>query len=152
MSIIITGDEKFKKLNPNTMHDPKTDGVYNDLNLGFTSTVIDDLRVKEYDAICASIINILSTKKGDRVLSPNFGSKVHNFLFAELTEENGKLLVEEITSAISQEPRVELNNIFVFVDKENYEFVVSMFFDAPSLDFYNKTLELGIGTEGIKNY
>ena len=126
------------------------DNIFNDINLGFTRSPSNDLSISEYDAVVSSMLNILTTRKGDRILSPNFGSRIHNFLFSDLTNENGDMLIEEITTSLTQEPRIKLNNILVFVDKQNSEFVIDIFFNIPSLDVYNKSVSVGVGSYGIR--
>lgn len=60
------------------------------------------------DDIKESIRIILGTKKGERVMRPDFGSKLNDFLFESVDETTLFLIEEEVKSAITNwEPRVE---------------------------------------------
>lgn len=60
------------------------------------------------DDIKESIRIILGTKKGERVMRPEFGSKLNDFLFETIDETTLFLIEDEVKSAITNwEPRVE---------------------------------------------
>jgi len=64
--------------------------------------------LKDEDAISASVKNILSTKKGERVFDRNFGSNLENYLFEPYTFSTTRFMLADIKSSLRQEPRVEL--------------------------------------------
>ncbi|MCT4585841.1 MAG: GPW/gp25 family protein [Peptostreptococcaceae bacterium] len=60
------------------------------------------------DDIKESIRIILGTKKGERVMRPDFGSKLNEFIFESVDATTLFLIEEEVKSAITNwEPRVE---------------------------------------------
>lgn len=50
--------------------------------------------------IRGQILQILQTKKGERVMLPDFGVGIDNYLFAPLTEDRSSELAHEVTTAI----------------------------------------------------
>lgn len=99
--------------------------VYVDLHLDFAlnksiglgENPVNSLDIKtDYDieAIKNSIKNIFTTKKGQKLLDPNFGCSLDQFLFEKVSELGGKAIGDEIFNAISQyEPRVDVIKIYV---------------------------------------
>jgi phage baseplate assembly protein W len=65
------------------------------------TTSIDDVR--------SSLYFFLTTKKGDRWYNPNFGSRLHEFLF----EKNDEIVASELTQIIKDDIEVFFKNIIV---------------------------------------
>ncbi len=71
-------------------------------------------------AIQASIIQIISTKKGERPGRPNFGTNVMDYVFENNSDNTSNALIREIKGAISAyEPRVAVSSVSVVVDDVN---------------------------------
>lgn len=63
--------------------------------------------VSQEENIAEAVMLILSTKKGERVMRPEFGCSIHDFLFADMNYTTVREMEREITSAIiAWEPRV----------------------------------------------
>lgn len=63
---------------------------------------------KEEALIKSSILQILNTKQGERVMRPDFGSRIH-LLLHEPNDGKFKALLEEYTrEALAWEPRIEV--------------------------------------------
>jgi uncharacterized protein len=55
---------------------------------------------------------ILSTYPGERPMRPEFGSRVRDYVFAEISTSNMAMLAREVeTSLLRWEPRVEIKNV-----------------------------------------
>lgn len=65
------------------------------------------------DLIIEDLMNHIMTRKGERVMMPNFGSIIHELIFEPLTPEITKIIEEDIMSIIDQEPRLTLDFINV---------------------------------------
>lgn len=99
--------------------------VYVDLHLDFTieqSIGIGSNPVQSKDilvdnnieAVKNSMRNIFTTKRGEKVLSPNFGCSLEQFLFEPVTQLGGKSIGDTIYNGITQfEPRVEVIKVNV---------------------------------------
>lgn len=64
-----------------------------------------------------SVILILSTAKGERVMRPEFGSSIHDFVFAPNNATTAGLLSYHVQEALTRwEPRIEVTAIDVRPD------------------------------------
>ena len=65
-----------------------------------------------------SIRIILSTSKGERVMRPDFGCGIHDFVFASMSTTNIGLIESSVREALIRwEPRIELLNVRVSTDE-----------------------------------
>lgn len=111
--------------------------IYTDMHLdfsleknvgnGLTSVNSSDI-VADYDsdAIRNSLFNIFTTKKGQKILNPSFGSSLDQYLFESVNNINAKILGEDIVRTISEfEPRIEILQVQVtpLPDKQQYSIV-----------------------------
>ena len=66
------------------------------------------------DDIRESIRIILSTSKGERVMRPDFGCGIHEFVFASINTTTIGLIESSVREAlITWEPRIELLKVLV---------------------------------------
>ena len=75
--------------------------------------------VGRYDdeALVGSMLNIIKTRKGERVFQPDFGSTIYNSLFEPMSASTRISLEAQIENALHQhEPRIQVNFIEVNVD------------------------------------
>lgn len=72
------------------------------------STIISSLTTKvfDFDLVKQNIINHFNTKKGERVMNPEFGSIIWNLLMEPLTESSSELLKTDIERICTLDPRV----------------------------------------------
>ena len=62
----------------------------------------------------SNIINLLLTSKGERVMQPNFGSRLKELLYEQITPQSMSDLQSEIRESIStQLPHIVLNDVIV---------------------------------------
>ena len=67
-----------------------------------------------------SILSILGTAKGERVMRPEFGSSIHDFVFAPNNATTHGLLGYHVRDALAfWEPRIEVTDIDVAADELN---------------------------------
>lgn len=86
-----------------------------------------------------SIYIILMTQKGERLLMPNFGSKINSYVFEVMDETNLTLMANNIKNAIqTYEKRIGNVNVNVEMDKLNKG---KLIFDINYI--VNKTNEVG---------
>ena len=73
------------------------------------------LGVSGYDRdIEQAITIILSTAKGERMMRPDFGSGIHEFIFAPYNATTAGLLAYHVQEALARwEPRIEVTNVDV---------------------------------------
>ena len=67
--------------------------------------------------IASSIVLILSTPRGTRVMRPDFGSSIHDYVFAPNNATTAGLLQYHVQEALARwEPRIEVTSVDVQPD------------------------------------
>jgi phage baseplate assembly protein W len=60
---------------------------------------------------------ILGTTPGERPMRPEFGCRIHDFMFAAADSETANLIAGEVRVALSQwEPRIDVRDVLVTMD------------------------------------
>ena len=132
----------FKKpVNPNSA----IKYVYQDFNVMSMETlytnnigakkVKTDLNVSyDMQAIKNSIANLLSTKKSEKILNPEFGLRLEDYLFEPITETTATAIYNEILNAITIfEPRVQVVDLQVIPVPDQYQYIINIALRVPTL-------------------
>jgi phage baseplate assembly protein W len=139
VAIVIPNLERISKNleteNPKIFRDLHLDfeksGTYN--NLLQTRVYTNDIKV-DYDesAIRNSIINLFSTRPGQRFLFPLYGMSLEQFLFEPITPENAETIGEAINRAVEQyEPRTVVKKCIVLPKPDDNEYDITLILDVP---------------------
>ena len=82
---------------------------------GFSTVGREWGNFKIYDIELAKrdILNEFYTRKGERLMSPTFGSIVWDLLFDPLTDETVELIREDCLRIVTKDPRLELRDFDV---------------------------------------
>jgi phage baseplate assembly protein W len=73
--------------------------------------------VSEEAKIQESVLIILGTARGERVMRPDFGSRLHELVFAPLSTSTGALAVRYVTEAlVSWESRIDVLDVQALVE------------------------------------
>jgi len=73
-----------------------------------------------------SIQILLSTRLGERLMYPTYGSSLRTYLFAPNTATTRRSIEEAITTALKQwEPRITVNSILVVQDPSNNQAAIA---------------------------
>lgn len=88
--IVKDSDEQFQS-NAYGIKLPVKAGINGFFEQAFTS----------YDQAKANLRNLLSTKKGERVMQPEFGSGLHSLLFEPMSSDFEKSLQDTITDSVN---------------------------------------------------
>ena len=87
-----------------------------------------DIKVDtDYEAIKNSIRNIFNTRRGQKILSPEFGASLDQFLFERVDEFTGSIIGKTILDNLqTYEPRIEVLkvNVYPFPDQNQYNIQV----------------------------
>lgn len=106
----------------------------------------------DYDlgAIRNSIVNLFLTSPGDKILNPEFGMDLRDYLFMPTSESVAGLVRDVISRNITTfEPRVALQQLNVIPDYDNQQYTINMTVQVPFLQ--NSTLNLS-GTINSQGY
>jgi phage baseplate assembly protein W len=77
----------------------------------------------DVEAVKNSIRNLFTTRKGQKLLDPNFGASLEKYLFDPVTESRAKVIGNDITYAISNyEPRIDIIKVYVQTNPTSLNF------------------------------
>ena len=145
--IIILGGSQ-EKVNENfTFSDLHLDLQINQLvtNESAKNTQQQDI-VADYDlgAIRNSIINMFLTSPGEKILNPEFGIDLRDYLFEPISEGVGTIIQNQILTNLTVfEPRIIVNQVTVEPDFDNSQYTINIDVAVPFI---------GVDTYIIKTY
>lgn len=135
--------------------DSKTEYTYSDLSLDLQKEKIplgssnsirksgnSDIKT-DFDemAISNSVRNLFSTRPKQRILDPEYGLDLSQFLFEPANEFNARFIARKISRAIElYEPRISLEFVNVTVNEEDNLYNISLIVFIPSL---SRTVNFG---------
>jgi phage baseplate assembly protein W len=94
----------------------------------------------DYSAIQNSINNMFLFAKGERILQPEFGNSLYEYLYEPVNEMTAKKLGQAILSMFERwEPRVVITNIFIDPIPDQNLFYIEVEYTVPSIG--NETLK-----------
>ena len=95
-----------------------------------------DLKISyDEEAIYNSIRNTFNTKKGQKILNPTFGLDLEQYLFENISKENGDLIGSTIYEELSlYEPRITVQGVDIVARPEQNEYKISISITIPSLN------------------
>tara|TARA_Y100001963_G_C6665166_1_gene392354 strand:- start:333 stop:812 length:480 start_codon:yes stop_codon:yes gene_type:complete len=103
-------------------------------------------------AIHQSIKNIFNTKKGQKILSPEFGLDLEQYLFEGVSKENGDIIGNTIFEELPiHEPRIKVQGVDITALPDDHQYTININIIIPSLD-NRKTTVTGSLTEKGFNY
>jgi len=108
---------------------------YSDVDFSFRVIPVSNALAlkKNEEAVKQSVINILSTNRGERPFLPYFGANIRSYLFENIDSVTEGLVEEEIrTALVNYEPRVRVTNINVDARPDNNALNISLEFDIIS--------------------
>ncbi len=121
--------------------------TYSDLELDMTltntqsypaeSTLKRKDVVADYDlgAIKNSIVNLFTTIPGEKLLNPEYGLNLNQYLFEPCDENTAQSMADAIFSQVSYfEPRVEVDRIEVNAKMDKQEFEITLGLRVPFLN------------------
>lgn len=132
---------------------PTDDIIFNDLDLSMkvgqttTNALLDkenskDLLTKtNFEAVKNSLVNMMLTSPGQKILSPTFGINFGDLLFLPVSKQRGKIIGDSILRNFqSFEPRITIQKINVVADEDQQEYEVDITIIIP--DFSDNPLNL----------
>lgn len=96
---------------------------FSTVNRTYKNNVLYDI-----DLIKQDLLNQFHTRKGDRVMLPDFGSIIWDMMFEPLTAANRELIEEDVRRIISSEPRVAIESLNVTNNEHGIMVAVNLFY------------------------
>lgn len=89
----------------------------------------------DFDAIEGAIYNMFLFTQGERILRPDFGNSLYQFLYEPITPLTADRLAKEVRSMFTKwEPRVSIIGISVLPDEDNNTYRVIVAYSVPALE------------------
>ena len=86
------------------------------------------------EAIKNSLTNLFNTYPGQKILNPEYGLDLTQFLFSPADQSTAQQIGDTILDGIIKyEPRVSVNNVSVGVNTDNQEYEISLSISIPKL-------------------
>ena len=115
---------------------------------------INDL-VLDYDlnAVKNSIRNIFNTTPGEKILNPEFGLNLKQFLFEPMSDLVAMDIAGLIRSKLTFfEPRISVNYVNVYPMYDTSEYNIEISFSLPQLNTPSFTMAGALNSIGYTNY
>lgn len=107
----------------------------------------------DIDAIKNSIYNLFMTAPGDKILNPEFGLDLRQFIFEPATANRAILLQRTLYDGIERfEPRILLQSVVVVPDMDNMEYQITITYSVPTLNISNARLFGTLNKNGYNYY
>lgn len=116
----------------------------------FRSNDNADLRsIYDSSAILTSLKNILTTSPGEKLLNPEFGLDLRDYLFEVVSETKAFFIGQDILLGLAaQEPRVSLDEIEVIAVPEDNTYEITLSLSIPTLKVYEISLKGILNNDG----
>jgi len=98
-------------LNPAINGTPPTPKMYR----GFSTinSKSENFNLYDFYLIQQDILNHFNTRQGERLMNPEFGCVIWDFLYEPLTAEVQNAIIENVNRIINYDPRVQANQVMV---------------------------------------
>ena len=133
--------------------DQRDDTIYRDIDLNVNVGIVKgnsaaspenlkDLNTSvNFEAIKNSLINLITTFPGQKILNPEFGMNFGDLLFLPVSKARATVVGETINNTVAGfEPRIQVTFIEVTADIENQEYELDIEITIP--EFNNNPLNL----------
>ena len=115
---------------------------------------LKDLKTStNFQAIKNSLINLITTFPGQKILNPEFGMNFGDLLFLPVSKARGISIGETITNSIAGfEPRININLVEVIADITKQEYELNIEITVP--EFNNQSISIGgrLNRSGFYSY
>lgn len=82
----------------------------------------------DIELVKRDLLNEFNTRLGERVMLPNFGTRIFEYLFNPLDEITRSDIRDDVEKVIEREPRVKLSEIELIEKQHTIEIQVELFF------------------------
>ena len=79
------------------------------------------------------ILNQFATPIGSRVMLPNFGTYIYDYLFDPFDEITKNKIIDDAVRVVQSDPRVQLVNIDVFQEDQSLNIAMNLYFVPESV-------------------
>ena len=132
------------------MLDVQESSNLSDFGLYSKENVTDIEQSLDYEAISNSIINIFNTSPGQKILNPEFGLALRQYLFEPLSYDIAENIAETILLGVTEyEPRVTVLHVHVIIDFDAHEYEITLKLAVPALNNSKMMMSGTLGANGF---
>lgn len=132
------------------MLDVRESSNLSDFGLYSKENVTDIEQSVDYEAISNSITNIFNTTPGQKILNPEFGLSLRQYLFEPLSHDIAENIAETILLGVTEfEPRVRVLHVHVIIDYDAHEYEITLKLAVPALNNSKMIMSGTIDTNGF---
>ena len=108
-------------------------------------------RVTDFELVKQDLINHLNIRRGEKLMQPNFGTRIWDMLFEPFTDVVRQQITDDITSIISYDPRIRVQDILITEKEYGLQIEIEMVYvqtnqaDVLSLQFDRNSLTMTQG-------
>ena len=120
---------------------------FKDISMSFARNPLNNdlIGLKDNNAITRSLRNIVFTRPGEKFFNPNFGSRISDSLFENVSGAVALSIRDEIDRSITNyEPRVKLRSVRVKPDFGNNEMNVTIVYTIVGIDSPPQRLDFAL--------
>ena len=105
-------------------------------NFLYQENEIKDLKLDyDLDALKNSLYNLFTTTPGEKILNPDYGLDLRQYLFDLATVEVAENIRDEIYRQVRvYESRVKLTDVHITIFEDVNEFDISIYYSVPTLN------------------
>ena len=70
-------------------------------------------RLTDFDLVKQDLINHFNTRKGEKLMNPNFGTSIWDTLFDPMDADTKRIITEDVRRIVSYDPRIAARNVVV---------------------------------------
>ena len=98
-----------------------------------TDTSIKRTQWTDLELIKRDLANNFYTRRGERVMRPEFGCIIWDLLFEPMTDENIQLCVDDCRNIVASDPRVTLQDIKVIQYDNGLQIQMDLFYPGQDI-------------------
>ena len=144
------------------LKDRKGPYLYADLHLDLESSnninnflyqqdEVKDIKIDyDLDALKNSLYNLFTTTPGEKILNPDYGLDLRQYLFAPATVEVAENIRDEIYRQVRvYESRVKISDVSITIFEDVNEFDISIYYSVPTLNISKVSMFGILGGSGF---
>ena len=85
------------------------------------------------ELIKRDLLNTFATPLGSRVMLPNFGTRIYNYLFDPFDQSTKDAIIADAVNVIQSDPRVDLVSIDVYQEDQALNVIMVLLFRPESI-------------------
>jgi phage baseplate assembly protein W len=120
---------------------------FQNIGNGYNPVISKDISADfDVKAIHNAIYNIFTTRPGEKILSPDFGCSLDQFLFEQLSDFKAQIIGNLIyTNLVKFEPRINVSKVQVYPNYKEQQYEIYVSYEIPDRSFTD-TLQINFNT------